>query len=463
MKFKYNLLKCFGVLVTVATLFVSCTEINATVTLPETLYVSGAGIENGGSPQAMVEVKEGIWDIYANFYIGKSVSVKDQSGKLWASFEVSPVDKGVCRLRVNAAEQSWSLVKINKVSLVVAEGWIASSKFGTTPPIEAQYQGGGVWIVSGLFISTDRLRYRFELQTSNSDELKYWCAIWDNSGLSPSAHSPEYLKIRALGQDEYDALFLKDNRACWMFPKDKTMKLADFTISMNAAVPGQQIKCKSPHTGPAAAFIGDSITWLWKQGAYSRPKSNIIIPIDPMPSYMTESGDNVLLRYNPEFFTANNYINVGISGQKTTDMLARFKVDILDKDPSCVVIMGGTNDLAYGYSKETILSNIAAMAESAEELGMSVILCSVTPCNATSSYLSNPPTKGEHIIALNKMIKDYALGKGFTYCDYWTSTVAEDGLDLDPAYWLYDHLHPCPVCYTSVMEKIIKPLIDECL
>lgn len=463
MNFSNNILNCAVALAAAASLLVSCAESDVPATLPESLSVSGQGIENGSSPQAMIEVKEGIWDIYAEFFSGKTVSVKDQSGELWTSIEVSPADKGVCRLRVNATEHSWSLVKINKVSLVVSEGWEDSARFGNKPPIEAQYRGSGVWSVEGLFILTDHLRYRFELQTSNSAELKYWCAGWDNSGSAPATHDSEYLSIRALGQDEYDALYLKDNRACWMFPKDKTMKLADFTLSLNAAVPGQQIRCKSPHTGPAAAFIGDSITWLWKQSSYSKEKSKIIIPISPMPSYMTDNGNNVSVRYHPEFFTDNNYINFGISGQNTTQMLERFKVDILDKDPSCVVIMGGTNDLAQGYSKDKILSNLAAMAESAEALGMSVILCSVTPCNESHARLSNPSTKGVHIIALNEMIKSYALSKGFTYCDYWTSTVAEDGLDLNPSYWLYDHLHPCPDCYTSVLEKIIKPLIDACL
>lgn len=463
MNFRYHFLAYASAIAAAATVFVSCAETEVPATLPEALTVSGAGIENGNSPQSMIEVKDGVWDIYAEFFSGKSVSVKDQSGDLWASIEVSPADKGVCRLRVNAANHSWSLVKIGKVSLVVSEGWDASSKFGTKPPIEARYQGGGVWSVKGLFIPTDHLRYRFELETSNSAELKYWCAGWDNSGSAPAEHDSEYLSIRALGQDEYDALFLKDNRACWMFPKDKTLKLADFTLSLNAAVPGQQVTCKSPHTGPAAAFIGDSITWLWKQSSYSKSKNAIIIPIDPMPSYMTDNGNNVSVRYHPEFFTDNNYINVGISAQNTTQMLERFKVDVLDKDPSCVVIMGGTNDLAQGYAKDKILSNIAAMAESAEALGMSVILCSVTPCNESHASLSNPSTKGVHIIALNEIIKAYALSKGFTYCDYWTSTVAEDGLDLNPSFWLYDHLHPCPDCYTSLLEKIVKPLIDACL
>ena len=66
--------------------------------------------------------------------------------------------------------------------------------------------------------------------------------------------------------------------------------------------------------------------------------------------------------------------------------------------------MGGTNDLAQGYTKDQILSNIKSMAEQAAAKDMKVVLCSVTPCNMTYSRLS-PKEKGTHIVALNKMIK----------------------------------------------------------
>jgi alpha-L-fucosidase len=122
--------------------------------------------------------------------------------------------------------------------------------------------------------------------------------------------------------------------------------------------------------------------------------------------------------------------------------------------------MAGTNDLAQGYSKQEILANIKNMAEQAEAEHMNVILCSITPCNDTYSNLSNPKTKGAHIVAVNDMIKAYAAQKGFTYCDYYPALVAEDGYSLKEAYWLYDHLHPNPDAYT-VMEGIIKPIIDS--
>jgi len=126
------------------------------------------------------------------------------------------------------------------------------------------------------------------------------------------------------------------------------------------------------------------------------------------------------------------------------------------------VIMGGTNDLAQGFSEGAIAANIASMAEMANAAGIKVVICTVTPCNNSSSKLTNPNTKGEHIITLNGLLKDYAESRGFAWCDYWTPMVADDGLSLHPDYCLYDYLHPGPVGY-DVMEPIIKGIIDGLL
>ena len=211
-----------------------------------------------------------------------------------------------------------------------------------------------------------------------------------------------------------------------------------------------------------AIFVGDSITWQWARtsGSYNKTNYPLLIPFDS--SYMTDDGTNVTVKFHPGFFSGNGFIDKGISGQNTTQMLSRFRKDVIDLDPKVVVIMGGTNDLAQGVSKDQIVANLASMAEMADAAGIKVILCSVTPNNDSYSKLSDPKTKGAHIITLNGMIQEYVATKGYTYCDYWTSLVAEDGLAMDSRYWLYDHLHPNPDGY-SVMEPIIKSLIDSLL
>ena len=123
--------------------------------------------------------------------------------------------------------------------------------------------------------------------------------------------------------------------------------------------------------------------------------------------------------------------------------------------------MGGTNDLAQGVSKEEIVSNIGQMADMASGAGIKVVLCTVTPNNDTYSRL-NPKNKGPHIIELNGMLKEHAVDRGYSWCDYWSSLVADDGLSMKEEYRLYDNLHPGPVAYT-VMEGIIKPIIDSLL
>lgn len=207
----------------------------------------------------------------------------------------------------------------------------------------------------------------------------------------------------------------------------------------------------------AAIFVGDSITWQWARNSNTFAQSNLKIPVNS--AYMTTSGSNVTVSFHPGFFSGNGYIDKGVSGQNTTQMLSRFQRDVVDQNPLSAVIMGGTNDLAQGVTKEQIRDNIAAMASMAKAAGINVVLCSVTPNNDSYSKLNDPKTKGAHIIALNTMIKALADAEGYKWCDYWTSLVADDGLSLKEAYRLYDNLHPGPDGY-DVMEPIIKGILD---
>lgn len=212
------------------------------------------------------------------------------------------------------------------------------------------------------------------------------------------------------------------------------------------------------HKGPKAVFIGDSITWQWGIAPRQIARDKIVIPLDPLPAWMKLAGDNVEVTWHPGFFASNGYVDKGVSGENTTEMRSRFQRDVLSQDPLFVVIMGGTNDLAQGVSKSLILDNLRSMAEQAAADGIKVVLCSVTPCNQSYSKLS-PREKGTHIVALNKMIKDYAAEKGFAYCDYYPALVAADGYSLKEEYCLYDRLHPNPDAYT-VMEEIIQRILN---
>ena len=173
---------------------------------------------------------------------------------------------------------------------------------------------------------------------------------------------------------------------------------------------------------PKAVFMGDSITDSWAK----------------------KDGD---------FFTANNFAGRGISGQTTSQMLVRFRKDVLDLDPDYVVILAGTNDIALnnGYiSLENILGNIISMCELAKVHKIKPVLCSVLPADR---YKWRPELKpAEDIIRLNGMLKEYAKSKGYKYIDYHTPLKNEaNGLsqELSP-----DGVHPNIDCY-KIMEKII--------
>ena len=212
----------------------------------------------------------------------------------------------------------------------------------------------------------------------------------------------------------------------------------------------------------AAIFVGDSITWQWARNATTFAQSKLKIPSNS--AYMTQSGSDVTVKFHPGFFSGHGYIDKGISGQNTTQMLSRFDKDVVSLNPQVVVIMGGTNDLAQGVSKPDIVANISSMAQMASSAGIKVVLCSVTPNNDEYSRLSNPKTKGAHIVALNEMIQTLCADNGYTYCDYWTSLVTDAATDLSlkTEYRLYDNLHPGPDGY-DVMEAIIQPVLEGLL
>lgn len=168
-------------------------------------------------------------------------------------------------------------------------------------------------------------------------------------------------------------------------------------------------------------------------------------------------------KYCPDFFAVNNYINRGISGQTTPQMLVRFRQDVINLKPTVVIILAGTNDIAgnTGFStNEMIMDNIISMSELARIHNIKVILCSVLPA------FEYPWKKGiepaEKIVALNLMIKNYASQNGIIYVDYFTPMANEqNGLKSE---YTYDGVHPNEAGY-KIMEPLaqaaIKKIINE--
>jgi lysophospholipase L1-like esterase len=160
-------------------------------------------------------------------------------------------------------------------------------------------------------------------------------------------------------------------------------------------------------------------------------------------------------------FPGKPYINRGISGQTTPQMLLRFRQDVIDLRPKAVVILAGTNDIAGNTGPETleqIEGNIASMAELAEANSIRVVLCSITPA---FDYPWQPGlTPAPKIVKINAWMRGYAQSKGFVYVDFHAAMKDErDGL---PPTLSKDGVHPLPAGF-AVMTPLAEAGIEKAM
>jgi lysophospholipase L1-like esterase len=156
----------------------------------------------------------------------------------------------------------------------------------------------------------------------------------------------------------------------------------------------------------------------------------------------------------PEFFVKKQYVNRGISGQTSPQMLIRFRADVINLNPKAVVILAGANDIAENTgpsSLEMITNNIISMAELAKAHEIKVILCSVLPALFFPWNTKIQPA--EKIVKLNKMIQKYAQENQHLYLDYYSAMVdANKGLIK---CFSDDGMHPNKTGY-----EIMNPLVE---
>jgi lysophospholipase L1-like esterase len=193
-------------------------------------------------------------------------------------------------------------------------------------------------------------------------------------------------------------------------------------------------------TAPAAkdarvVFMGDSITDGWQQPRYGG------------------------------FFPGKPYVDRGISGQTTPQMLVRFRRDVIDLQPKAVVILAGTNDIAGNtgpMSNEEIQGNLASMSELAHAHNIKVVMSSITP---VSEYHVRgiPQTTArpmERIKAMNDWMKSYVASHGDVYLDYFSAMVDDKGLMR--AELTEDDLHPNAKGY-AIMGPLAEAAIARAL
>jgi lysophospholipase L1-like esterase len=162
-----------------------------------------------------------------------------------------------------------------------------------------------------------------------------------------------------------------------------------------------------------------------------------------------------------EYFPGKGYINRGISGQTTPQMLVRFHQDVIGVQAAVVVILAGTNDIAGNTGPMSIAeteANYEALAELARAHGIRVVFSSVLPVHdytpqSQNFFVQRSPAK---ILDLNEWLKDYCAKNALIYLDYFSATVNEEGLlkkDLS-----LDGLHPDEAGY-----KIMAPLAEAAI
>lgn len=163
-----------------------------------------------------------------------------------------------------------------------------------------------------------------------------------------------------------------------------------------------------------------------------------------------------------KFFPGKPYINRGIGGQTTPQMLLRFRADVLAHQPKAVVILAGTNDIAGNtgpMTLEEIEGNLETMSELAKLHGIKVVLSSVMPvCDYIRPQTERRPM--DQIRALNVWIKQYAEKNGFVYLDYFTPMLDEKGMLKQEL--TYDGLHPNDAGY-EVMMPLAQKAIDRAM
>jgi lysophospholipase L1-like esterase len=186
-----------------------------------------------------------------------------------------------------------------------------------------------------------------------------------------------------------------------------------------------------PVEAKRVVFLGDSITDGWKLG---------------------------------QWFPGKPYVNRGISGQTTAQMLVRMYPDVIRLKPAAVIILAGTNDISRNTGPATlemITDNFQAMAELAQAHGIKVVLCSLTPVSDYTARKQTERRPPADILKLNAWLKSYAEKNGLGFADYYAATVDEKGFLKDG--FSGDGLHPNAKGYDllapvaeAALEKVLR-------
>ncbi|KAA6457966.1 capsular biosynthesis protein [Acidobacteria bacterium AB60] len=262
-----------------------------------------------------------------------------------------------------------------------------------------------------------------------------------------------------------------------LFARFATVGLFSLSLAVFAQEPGTKPETAAPPPpAPAKTASGHPADAYWtahdKQlltdfGWLARYKdANASLPApQPDEKRVVFMGDSITEGWHfdrPDgSFAGKPYINRGISGQTSPQMLVRFRQDVVDLKPSVVVLLAGTNDIAGNTGPMTLEQtedNLRGMAEIASANHIKVVLCSVLPAFDFPWQRGLDPAP--KILTLNAWIKDYAAQNGYVYVDYHSAMKDErNGL---PPNLSKDGVHPTPAGY-AIMAPLAEAGIAKAL
>jgi lysophospholipase L1-like esterase len=245
-----------------------------------------------------------------------------------------------------------------------------------------------------------------------------WTPTWAQAPAAPASTTVTIPPTGFAGLDKYRASRI----AVYMDDYGQLARYRDANAALKPPTPGEN----------RVVFFGDSITDIW--------------PI-------------------ADSFPGKPYVNRGIGGQTTSQMLVRFRQDVINLQPKAVVILAGTNDIAGNsgpISNEDIEANLADLADLARANKIAVIFSSILPVHnytpqSQDFYAQRPMAR---ILALNRWLKDYCAANRVVYLDYFSAVVDDKGLlkrDLAD-----DGLHPNKAGY-AIMAPLAQKAIEKAL
>jgi lysophospholipase L1-like esterase len=236
-----------------------------------------------------------------------------------------------------------------------------------------------------------------------------------------------------------------------------------------AAGRSQAVQTQTPSAGGQVISVGQIAEMQakladWPQLEHYRSANAALAPAAPGEDRVVFYGASMTEGWGKNgstFFPGKPYVNRGISGQTTAQMVVRFRQDVIDLHPKAVLILAGTNDVAGNtgpMTPEMTEENWRSMADLAKANGIRVIFASITP--STDFPWRRGLHPAEKIRALNAWLKEYCAAHSLTYLDYYSAlTNAEGGMKAELTV---DGVHATVKGY-EVMAPLAQAAIDGTL